>query len=437
MNSEINTGVNLTRPMEIAGGISLKKCNSVLDAITTIALHALNGLDAYDRGELSLFDPCVGDESCQIRALMMLKSSQEGCSGELLDAKASLESLIEKVKDLKGSLLKMYNYKGSLEEEKKLLQQAKTETIRNASNNKEVIKKINDAHKMALEELAKKERDLDQALAKEVLLAPLEKLSKKVRQIVLCYLVTQSKFVEPDEKDPHYKTSHDKSRVKQLQMSKLEFDAPLFECVLKGASQILNKESVEFLMEESSELSGKRAGLIQYVMQQPLSSQKKDFNEVSFYHGCELVMKRARDLGMCVLVKSRDPSAKYDQFSCMQLYAPIGKKYAAIDMPKDNPSVLVIEGVSQKADDLGLNNIINTAGSLMKMVRLNLAQHRFCTGRGYDEPESLLSIGIGDNEVNKIKAEKETAIQKGYGEKNMSGFRIEHMYADNLAKHLK
>jgi len=80
-----------------------------------------------------------------------------------------------------------------------------------------------------------------------------------------------------------------------------------------------------------------------------------------------------------------------------------------------------------------VSTIIDKCGGLMKMVRLNLAQHKICTGQEDADPSLLNTVSSGlTAEIDRISCEKQIAIQKGYSRVNPSNYQIDHIYADYM-----
>src|SRR5690606_702425 len=87
----------------------------------------------------------------------------------------------------------------------------------------------------------------------------------------------------------------------------LSFNGAVLGPVIDRAKTVLNHESVIMIREEAGKLTSKRAPLLIKALQHTMPSAKSGFNEVSFYHGCEVVMKRVKALGIPILVKARGP----------------------------------------------------------------------------------------------------------------------------------
>lgn len=422
------------------------KIETMLDQVELIALHSLKGLECFALGNYPLLDPSIGDESCQIRALMML--TMKLSEGELKEAQVLLLELIEKVKALRLNQKKESEEirkqelaaKEPIAVKKKALENEKNQHLKPFKKGSPEADEVMRVFKAAMGVLTIEEKPLtekyknmraDLEAKTKLAISSLDPmLSKQMRQIILCYIVCKTKFVEKDEENPNYKTAHDKSRIAQLKIDDLSFDG--IEKIVNQAKVILNKESVEFLILQSKELRSKRASLISALMEKPLPS-KNNLSEVSFYHQCELILKRARDLGIPIVVKFRDPATAYDNFSKTTVsYLPKGKKYIPGDLEAHQP-VLVIEGASQRAGSIGLEKVIEESGGLMKMAKLNLSQHRLCTGHDKANPQSLSKLGVSQEEIARIEQERSKSQIIGCGEHNMSNFRIEHIYADKMS----
>lgn len=443
--------------INLAEGLKKTECSILLDTVETIALNALEGLKAFKEKKLALLDPSIGDESCQIRAFMILQLANQETDAEVDLGQQELQALCKKIQNIRLQFsaleLELVEMKKetnqviqSFAQQKKCLNSERDNLLSKVEKGTSASKEIWDQFKKDMraiseqedpirQKLTRKEQDILAAKIKIIFDASLDvDLSKVNRQIVLCYILTKigcKQFVNNANGSTYYVGVS----LKNLQVAGLTFQASLFETLVAKAKRIVNLESMEFLAEESKKISGKRSKIIQDAMQIPLASAKEGFREYSFYHGLELIIKRAKQLGIPILVKSRKPDASPDKFSCKQLYLPNGKNNKYIpssDILGDKPA-LVIEGVSQKALDKGLSNIIDAAGGLMKMLRLNLAQHRFCTSQTNADANILRPISEEiDSEIERINQEKKQALDLGYSQVNQSSFMVDHVYADLL-----
>jgi hypothetical protein len=429
-------------------------CKTLLDTVEIIALNALESLKAFNEKKLPLFDPSIGDEACQIRALMVLQLANQNIEEEIKAGEHELLGLHKKIAEvriqwttLEGELKKNKNEAmQSFIQQKKNLNTEKEGKLAKVEKGSAESKKIWEEFKARMgviskteaplrQELDQKEREVLNAKIKVLSDASLEvNLSKKVRQIFWCYILHKISCRQYEE-NANQCSYYVGVNLKNLQIQGLAYQAQLLETMVSKAKRMMNKESMEFLVEESKKVVGKRAGIIQLAMQTSFASAKEGFTEYSFYHGCELIIKRAQQLRLPILIKSRAPKDNPDKFSCQQLFLPAEKnnKYVPSTDTQANQPMLVIEGVSQKALSQGLSSMVDEAGGLMKMVRLNLAQHRFCTSQAVADPHILLTVSSDmDKEIQRIMGEKEKALALGYSQANPSNFMIDHMYADVL-----
>jgi hypothetical protein len=442
--------------------IQLQDKKSLMDSIEVITSHSLDALDEFLKGNLSRFDPSIGDEACQIRTLYVLDLSKQNLTEDIEHAKTNLCALVSRIKQLRTDItcleqtiaeaeMQTKRSRESFIERKTILNAEKMEAFNGVSHSAErkaitqafleKIKKIKEEEKPILQELSQKKagilKKIEQAFANATLDAS---LSNRMRLLALCYILTKIKHPEIDESNPNFLMTHDKKAVVQLKIEGLTHEPKQLDAMVEQAKKILNLASVEFLQKQAGMIEGKRAPLLNAVMQKILPSSKEGFKELSFYHGMEVILKRAKDLGVPLLLKARKP--KELQFSSMQLFQPIGEKnkYTAVPIQSNDGTarVMVIEGVSSQAGDEGIEAISNRVGGLSKLVKLNLAQHRLCTA----QPNLNLSIlketvGLQDEEIENIKALRDRSIGEGCSIGNPSRFLIEHVYADSLNNQLR
>jgi len=361
------------------------------DTIEMIVRQGLTSLDEFEKGKISLFDPSIGTEACQVTAEMML----EHLGIELQEARFSFNALLGRIKEKKEPLDTEIDY--------------------------------------------------------------------KIRQIVLCYILTVVKEAKADDKDPNFRTYHDGFKIRKLEIKPLQFDGAVVEQVCKKAKALLAQESVDFLQEKSKELKCER---MQYLMQKMMPSAK-NLPEVSFYHNVELVMRCLRHP---IVLKARKPTDAYNDFRVTLCY----RDFVPCLLSEKEP-VMVIEGASLSLDSL--SEMIEKVGGLFRVIVMNAAQHRPCTGFKLD-PELLKKLGVPQDKIDRIMKDSEPklleelgvlqeeidrmvkdsisklleklefpqeeidlvvreagdALTFGCGEKNMACFRIEHIYADTFMR---
>lgn len=430
----------------------------ILDTIEIVALNALQGLNAFCLGALHLLDPSIGDECCQLRALMMLKLKEEGHEtgiGEDVQALKALVLAIEEVRKQIITLDEGYENakrkadlkKAGIKEKKTLLNQQKDTDLIPHTKGSEGANAVMETFKAAMLKLNQEEKPIIQGLQEEAQKVKVKKLaligslqaslSLNSRLIAVSYILTKIKECTLD-KTCEVHVLHDKMNLRHIQMSDKAFNGNLLGNIIDRAKLILNFESVVMIRGEAAKLGCKRASVLQTAISHTMPSAKSGFQEVSFYHGCEVVMKRVKALGIPILIKARGPrdiKASGPVFSCSQLYVvdKLSGKYVPANEPIPGKAVLVIEGISKRAAQEGLNSVIEQCGGVMKAVRYNLAQHRFCTAETIAIPTTLLKAEvISADEGSKIEQEKSVACLKGFSELNYSAFRIEHMFAATL-----
>ncbi|CRX39531.1 hypothetical protein [Estrella lausannensis] len=430
----------------------------ILDTIEIVALNALQGLEVFCERRLHLLDPSIGDECCQLRALMMLKLTEEGFGAGMKEDFQALKELVlsvEKVRTAIAGLSKEYEEakcvvdleREEIKAKKTRLNKQKEEDLLLHDRGSEGSAKVMEAFKAAMIKLVQQETPILQTLQRTALQVKEKKLtlisslqahlSKNARLIALSFILTKIKECVLD-KSSEVHVLHDKMNLRGIQIEGKSFHGALVGCVMERAKQILNHESVVMIREEGAKLEGKRASLLQAAINHTLPSAKAGFQEVSFYHGCEVVMKRVKALGIPILLKARGPrdiTSEGPVFSSVQLYVvdKSSGKYVPAQQPLSGQAVLVIEGISKRAIHEGVESVIKECGGVMKAVRYNLAQHRFCTAEQIAIPKTLLEAkAISEEEGSKIEEEKSIACMKGFSEVNYKAFRIEHMFAASL-----
>jgi hypothetical protein len=330
----------------ISEELQRKDNSTLLDTIEIIARNSLEGLKAYQGMQLSLLNPDIGDEACQIRALMILQMAAQNIGEEINAGRQQLEQLCNTISKIRGLWAELENklkqQKTAVDNQLLNLRQKKIQmnaekdqklsrVPKGTEENKNIWKEFQESIKLFSQEneapikqqILQWEKEISdqkiEIMKKELLEA---KLSKNTRQVILCYLIhkTSCKIYQKTHGQTSYRNG---MKINKLQFNDLNLDGRLFEKLLHNAKAIVNRESMDFLIEESKKLVGKRARIIQLSLQSPLKSAKDELKEYSFYHGCELVIKRIMQMGIPILIKSRKPEDSPENFSCQQLYMPM------------------------------------------------------------------------------------------------------------------
>lgn len=433
--------------------------NILLDTVELVALHALEGLQSFKSGALDLFDPSIGDECCQLRALMMLQFASQGYPHSADEDIASMLLLQENMtvvrekialfdREIEETQTAAASSRAGIRKKKNDLNSEKDRQLEVLQRGSDAANDVMEAFKKKMQKLTLEEKPIIEALGKRVkeirlqqreVVASLQApLSQTARLIAIAYLLTKIKKCELEAAGEVH-VLHDKIELGRIKIEGKGFNGTLVASIMERAKVILNRESVAFIRKEASALTCKRAPLLIKATAETLPSAKKDFGEVSFYHGCEVVMKRVKELGIAVLFKARGPKDVTEagaHFTCSQLFCldKESGKYVPVSKKVSDQPVLVIEGISKHASREGLLAQIEAAGGIMKVVRYNLAQHRLCTAHERAEPSLLLSAQVIDGkECEKIETEKTIACMSGYSTINYDRFRIEHMFAALLS----
>ncbi len=449
----------LISPLVPSEARSSKDSSVLLDAIEIVARQSLEALQAFQDKKLSVFDPDIGDEACQIRALLILQMDAQSNPNEIACASCELQKLLIIIDTIRKEWAKLDEelicLSASLKEQ---LSAIRNEKVRLSRENELALqnvpkgtlesKSIWQEFQIKMKQLCLQENPIKQKiqLQEEEISAKKIKtfenreldttLSSNILRLIFCYLIGKASQKILETNPINGRVSYKKApRVNALKIQGLNVNGPLFEKILQRAKIWINQESMDALVEESKKIQGKRAKWIQRCMQATLPSAKQELKEYSFYHACELVIKRIKAMGLPILVLARRPEDNPDYFSMRQLFKPVmtnGKfKFSPVAMSDDTSPVLVIEGISSKAQNMGLANVIDQCGGLMKMVRLNLAQHRFCTAQQEADPSILKMISADlSEEIDRLRIQRSKAQEEGCSRENPSNFMIDHIYAD-------
>lgn len=399
-----------------------------LEHAETIIQHSLEGLKAFKLGNLMLFDACVGDQACQIRAITLSSIYKDLPKSNLKNARETIKKCISSVRLKKEKI-------------EKLKQQAKEEIN---GTQAEYLKEL-DALKSAggekrnqiaslkkkYEADLKKVKDIESKLQEKITSkCSIQKLSlaleKKIAFILLCYLVTKIKVTSCDQ----YKVAHDRDSMKLFQITSLSYHGPLVEKIIARARILVSQYSVEEVKEMAKSLLSKSAPRLEEVVSNPKET-KKGLLEVPFYHGTKVLFKKAKELKIPILLKIRqreeDPLNPLS-YNVKLAFKPSNEgqySLAKLSEIEEGP-IIVIESASIEKDQEKIEDYFSRVKSIIHFIDCSSAQHGQYTIPG-------IELSITEQENEKINHLKKEAIEMGMTMGDPRICAIEHIYANLIS----
>lgn len=443
-----------------------------LQAIATVYKQCMNALEAFIAKKLSCFDPSVGDEQCEIRALQMIKLSR---SAEAVQEAASLfEICKKKVEAIAAAELLMQKLKGVTVAE---CAAAKQQMVESESKLKGVQGKLGEALKNIPQ--GDPERKAKVAACKATFEAPIEKireelkplqeaqegakqeclgecstlvsfplldvrLSSNMMTIVLLYIATVTKEETLFHVEGGGQFIRDATRVKKLAEGSPSFSVPLFEKVVENIKKVIHTASLCFIQQQATGLSSSK------YLSQTFFNAKKGQAELPFYYVMKCVYERCLSENIPIIFQLRnvlaDPTTRQG-FSLTVLFkTDESGKYVKVEpKPQEGQeAALVVQAYSSQPQvtlQMGefLEQLLNSSGGIVSyFVDIDAAQHSQYTMQSAVVSSSAMFDAIPallEEEKAVLCAKLKRAQTGGFTRENPSQCCVEHAYADLIGNY--
>lgn len=457
------------------------KDNDIHDIVYSLKslLHLVDdAIDNFIHRKMELFDPILGDQACEIRALYF----------SLLISKYQtyIENYFENdVDNLKKTIYPLYkkmmeiefiseNYTENRNEFiKKEIDPIKKEKALLASEFKNInaeLRKSKNDNSLELinkkKEIEKKIKHFDQLkkISEEVLHENHKKLRNKIIDtidllvfpikkilfmIISSYIFSKVKHIENViDKTTGLWTINDRTHINLLKFEEMNFHSDIMQNIITLIKEKLIHESVIFSQKLTKFLKSKNKDLILKIIMEPrrVSAHREEF---ACFHIMWLIHRYALENDIPIILKIRNETLdplKSISYTAKFLY--LGNKRYSIK--KDNfqfntmiapmyEAGLIIEARTNRSKNELTSKLYEEeilSYSLLDIIKLYSAQHRQFTNDTKHEDALNNLKNISEFEKEKIKKLKNKARLRGFSITNSSRFCIEHIYCDMIKNHL-
>ena len=376
--SSVNRGFFLLRDL-LPPEISAENQLCVTETILFLAKEALS---AFSQRQLAKFDPAVGDELCEIRAIQAVLLSRMDLTDEMEAAECAFNNALIQLGVKKTALQKAKERlnedlasKKALQEpfilekaglaKKRVAEPIPTGTQAEIKACKQAIKtKYEEKFRELNEKLEPIENDI-QNIRQDYLNqchlivsnSPIDiSVSEKINSIILAYFLTVVKSEVVEKNTFGYFVVG-----KQPSVAKLNGPAAIYDRAVPLLKKAVIQQSTAFVQ---------GAGLMTRTRMVP----GKNFEALPFYYVLKTVYAKAVEEKIPILFKVRDQQ-KYPDFTLQAFFKVEGGKYVP-STPEKNTAALVVEAFSSQMRDNLITEVMEETGGLLNyLVEIDGAQH--------------------------------------------------------------